>query len=72
MSLRDGGLSHGLPQLITRGNQILRADDMSFVLLRGVNRSGLEYARPRAGGFLDAAGLSQAEMTRSRVGGSAM
>lgn len=37
-------LSHGLPALITSGNRILQADTMTPILLRGVNRSGLEYA----------------------------
>ncbi len=57
-----GELSHGLPALITAGNRILRGDTMNAVLLRGINRSGLEYAEPSSGGFLAAADFSQAEM----------
>jgi endoglucanase len=55
-------LSHGLPNLITAGNRILRADQMRPVLLRGVNRSGLEYSEPGNGGFLAAARLTQDEI----------
>jgi endoglucanase len=57
-----GELSHGLPALIAAGNRILRADQMSPVLLRGVNRSGLEYSEPNADGFLSAARITQAEI----------
>ena len=55
-------LSNGLPALITAGNRILRADQIRPVLLRGVNRSGLEYAEPGVGGFLAAAHITQAEI----------
>ena len=55
-------LSHGLPLLATEGNLILRLDQMSPVLLRGVNRSGLEYSEPNAGGFLSAAGITRDEI----------
>jgi hypothetical protein len=58
----NGELSQGLPELVTSGNRILRADTMQPVLLRGVNRSGLEYSRPGDGGFLAAAGLSEDEI----------
>ena len=58
----SGELSHGLPSLITAGNRILRADEMSPVLLRGVNRSGLEYSEPDADGFLSAARIIQDEI----------
>jgi len=57
-----GDLSHGLPELITSGNRILRADNMQPVLLRGVNRSGLEYTEPSAAGFLAAAQLTRDEV----------
>lgn len=43
-------MSNGLPALYTAGNQIRRSDTHAAVLLRGVNRSGLEYSElPRAG-----------------------
>jgi len=58
----NGELSHDLPQLITSGNRILRADTKQPVLLRGVNRSGLEYSEPSDAGFLAAAGLTQDEI----------
>lgn len=56
-------LSHGLPWLYAAGNQILRSDADAPVLLRGVNRSGLEYSAPRTGGdFLAAASMSRREI----------
>jgi endoglucanase len=58
----NGELSHDLPALITSGNRILRADTKSEILLRGVNRSGLEYSEPDAGGFLSAANLTRDEI----------
>jgi hypothetical protein len=58
----SGDLSHGLPELVTSGNRIVRADTMQPVLLRGVNRSGLEYSRPGDAGFLTAAGLTEDEI----------
>lgn len=58
----SGDLSHGLTELVTSGNRILQTDTMQPVLLRGVNRSGLEYSRPRDAGFLAAAGLSEDEI----------
>src|SRR3954452_11034333 len=57
-----GELSHGLPELVTRTNRIVRADTMQPVLLRGVNRSGLEYVEPSDAGFLGAADLSFGEV----------
>ena len=57
-----GELSHGLPALVTSGNRILRGDTGNPVLLRGLNRSGLEYAEPSTSGFLPAAEFSQAEL----------
>ena len=57
-----GELSYGLPALVTAGNRILRADQMSPVLLRGVNRSGLEYSEPNADGFLAAARITPDEI----------
>jgi hypothetical protein len=58
----NGELSHGLADLITSANRILRADTMQPVLLRGVNRSGLEYTPPTDAGFLDAAGFTEQEV----------
>ena len=58
----NGELSFGLPPLITAGNRILRADQMSPVLLRGVNRSGLEYSEPNGDGFLSASRITQDEI----------
>jgi len=58
----NGEISHGLPELVTSSNQILRADTMQPVLLRGVNRSGLEYAQPSDAGFLGAAQSAADEM----------
>lgn len=57
-----GELSHGLPSLVTAGNRILRSDTLNPVLLRGINRSGLEYSEPTPGGFLEAAGISRDEI----------
>ena len=57
-----GDLSHGLPELLTSANQILRADTMQPVLLRGVNRSGLEYTPSSGDGFLAAAQFTADEM----------
>jgi endoglucanase len=57
-----GELSHGLPALITAGDRILRGDTRNAISLRGINRSGLEYAEPSDGGFLSAADFSQAEL----------
>ena len=61
-------LSHGLPLLITAQNRILRADTMRPVLLRGLNRSGLEYAEPNTDGFLAAAGINQDEIAAMTLG----
>jgi endoglucanase len=56
-------LSHGLPWLYAFGNQIRRSDTDSPVLLRGVNRSGLEYSAPHEGGdFLGAAAVTRREI----------
>lgn len=57
-----GDLSHGLPELLTSANQILRADTMQPVLLRGVNRSGLEYTPSSGDGFLAAAQFTADEI----------
>jgi endoglucanase len=58
----DGELSNGLPYLTTEGNRIIRADTRVTVLLRGLNRSGLEYSEPDEQGFLSAAEISRNEI----------
>ena len=57
-----GELSSGLPPLTTSANRIVAADSGAPVLLRGVNRSGLEYSEPDEEGFLSAAEISRAEI----------
>ncbi|HSB18188.1 MAG TPA: cellulase family glycosylhydrolase [Bryobacteraceae bacterium] len=58
----DGDLSNGLPFLTTEGNRIVRAGTRETVLLRGLNRSGLEYSEPDEQGFLSAAEISRNEI----------
>lgn len=58
----NGELSNGLPLLTTAGNRIVRAGNQEPVLLRGVNRSGLEYSEPDEQGFLSAAGIFRSEI----------
>lgn len=58
----DGELSNALPRLTSVGNQIVRADTEAAVLLRGVNRSGLEHSEPDEQGFLSAAGIFRSEI----------
>jgi endoglucanase len=58
-AMANGELSHCLPELITAGNRILRADLMTPILLRGINRSGLEYTQPSPSGWLAAAQFTQ-------------
>ncbi len=58
----NGQLSHGLPPLATAGNQIVNAGTGASVLLRGLNRSGLEYSDPDEQGFLSGAGICRAEI----------
>ncbi len=57
-----GELSNGLAALRTSGNRIVNVATGEAVLLRGVNRSGLEYAGPDEQGFLSGASLSRAEI----------
>ena len=57
-----GDLSHGLGRLSTAGRQLVSGDPPRAVHLRGVNRSGLEYAEPGAGGFLESAGMTEHEI----------
>jgi endoglucanase len=55
----SGQLSHALPRLTVEGNRIIEAHSRQPVLLRGVNRSGLEYSSPEGAGSLTKAGLSE-------------
>lgn len=48
--------------LRTSGNRIVVAETGEPVLLRGVNRSGLEWAEPDEDGFCSAAGITRAEL----------
>ncbi|WP_348265196.1 cellulase family glycosylhydrolase [Telmatobacter sp. DSM 110680] len=58
----NGQLSNGLPGLQTSGNKIISLATLEPVTLRGVNRSGLEYAGPDEQGFLSGASLSRSEI----------
>jgi aryl-phospho-beta-D-glucosidase BglC (GH1 family) len=58
----NGQLSNGLPGLGTSGNRIINLANGQPVILRGVNRSGLEYAGPDEQGFLSGASLSRSEI----------
>ena len=58
----NGELSNRLPGLTTSGNRIVIADTVEPILLRGVNRSGLEYAGPDEQGFLSGAAISRLEI----------
>jgi endoglucanase len=51
-----------LPWLTTRGNRIISVESGATVMLRGVNRSGLEYAEPLGGDFLAGAGITFSEI----------
>lgn len=51
-----------LPRLATAGRAIVNAESGEPIVLRGINRSGLEYAEPGSGGFLEAAAISQSEI----------
>jgi endoglucanase len=55
-------LSHALPRLAVAGRQIV-VDGSRPLLLRGINRSGLEYAEPGERGFLEAAAISEDEIS---------
>jgi endoglucanase len=55
-------LSHNLPRLRTSGNRIINSTTGEPVLLRGLNRSGLEYSDPDEQGFLSGASLSRNEI----------
>jgi len=58
----NGQLSGGLAPLGTSGNRIVKLPTGDPVLLRGVNRSGLEYCGPDEQGFLSGASISRAEI----------
>ena len=58
----DARFSHGLPRLKVAGNQVVSAETEQPVSLRGVNRSGLEYSALEDRRFIDAAGISPAEI----------
>ena len=49
-------------RLATAGNRIINALTGEGVLMRGVNRSGMEYSEPDEEGFLTTAGITHAEM----------
>jgi hypothetical protein len=55
-------LSFDLPALEVRGTSICRRDDGQPLILRGVNRSGLEYAEPGAAGFLASVKMTREEL----------
>ena len=55
-------LSHNLPPLRTSGNRIINSVTGEATLLRGINRSGLEYSEPDEQGFLSGASISRAEV----------
>jgi endoglucanase len=58
----NGELSNGLAALGTSGNRIISVASGEPMILRGVNRSGLEYSGPDEQGFLSGASLSRAEI----------
>ena len=55
-------LSANLAPLRTSGNRIINGVTGAPVVLRGVNRSGLEYCGPDEQGFLSGAAISRAEI----------
>jgi hypothetical protein len=57
-----GDLSNGLASLAVSGRQIVASASAQPLRLRGVNRSGLEYAEPGTQGFLDSAGITESEI----------
>ncbi|MBN8733726.1 MAG: hypothetical protein J0L64_24540, partial [Acidobacteria bacterium] len=57
-------LSALLPWLTVRGRYLTIPANGQSLLLRGVNRSGLEYSEPGDDGFLFAASLSPREFQR--------
>jgi endoglucanase len=55
-------LSNGLPWLATSDRALVSAESGQPIILRGINRSGLEYAEPGAAGFLESVSISQSEI----------
>ena len=58
-----GDLSSGLARLTVSGTKIVSGAASQTIRLRGVNRSGLEYAEPGSQGFLENAGISEPEIS---------
>ena len=58
-----GDLSNGLVRLSVAGTKIVSGAASQAIRLRGVNRSGLEYAEPGSQGFLESAGISEPEIS---------
>src|SRR3954452_11528032 len=54
-------MTNALPWLTTAANRIVVAGNGATVVLRGINRSGLEYAADLGGDFLDGAHMKVAE-----------
>lgn len=66
-----------LPGLAVRGRSLVRADTGTPIRLRGVNRSGLEYADPGAAGsgplaFLDSVRFDEADVQRIAAWGASI
>jgi hypothetical protein len=66
-----------LPPLGVRGPALVRLDTGAPIRLRGVNRSGLEYAEPGPAGrgpaaFLDSVGFDEADLRRIAAWGAAI
>jgi endoglucanase len=57
-----------LPWLTTAGNRIVSVEDGATVVLRGINRSGLEYADSVAGDFIAGARMSFSEIEEIVLG----
>ena len=62
MGSMPSDLSNGLALLSVSGRQIVCGGSAHPVRLRGVNRSGLEYAEPGTRGFLESAGITESEI----------
>lgn len=58
----NGELSHGLAPLAAMGNRIVDTLTGQPRLLRGLNRSGLEYTDPDEEGFVSNAGITHQEI----------
>jgi hypothetical protein len=55
-------LSNGLAGVAASGNRLINAGTGAQIILRGVNRSGLEYSGPDEQGFLSGASISRSEI----------